>query len=131
MRVVVDSSVIIGVCLAGGRLGPLDGHELRAPAHLTAEVTSALREQAFRGEIPGVRALEALSVLGRLPITHERPGALAPAAFQIATTLGWAKTYDAEYVALAQSFECPLVTLDARLQRGASRVARIVGPTEL
>ena len=131
MRVVVDSSLIVGICLAGGRLGPLDGHELRAPALLPAEVTSALREQSFRHEITPEHARGALSILADLPIAHEPPGSLALDTLQIASDLGWAKTHDAEYVALAQSLDCPLITLDARLQRGAARFARILGPTEL
>ncbi|MGH2992705.1 MAG: hypothetical protein ACRDL1_04125 [Solirubrobacterales bacterium] len=38
---------------------------------------------------------------------------------------------DAGYVALARRLECPLLTIDARLKRGAERIVEIVGPTEL
>ncbi|TAK58309.1 MAG: hypothetical protein EPO22_10940, partial [Dehalococcoidia bacterium] len=98
MQIVVDASVIVGVCLAGGDLGPLAGHSIVAPAHLAAEVTSALREQAFRGDIPSDRAIEAVGFLGAIAIDFEPPGAHSTAAAQLATDLGWAKTYDAEYV---------------------------------
>ena len=52
-------------------------------------------------------------------------------AWEVADALGWAKTYDAEYVALAQHLDCPLLTIDARLARGAGRVVSIVGPADL
>jgi predicted nucleic acid-binding protein len=42
------------------------------------------------------------------------PGELAGEAWRIADELGWAKTYDANYVALARLLGCKLVTLDAR-----------------
>jgi integrase len=35
---------------------------------------------------------------------------------------GWAKTYGANYVALARLLDCRLVTLDARLRRGTARL---------
>lgn len=131
MRLVVDSSVIVSVCLAGGSLGPLDGHELHGPAHLAAEVTSVLRELTYRSEVPLARGSEAVSHLGRLPVSYERPGAHAAAAFQLAEQLGWAKTYDAEYVALAMNLEAALVTLDARLRRTAGAIVTVMGPEEL
>jgi predicted nucleic acid-binding protein len=56
---------------------------------------------------------------------------LAEEAWRIADELGWAKTYDAEYVALASLLDCRLVTVDGRLRRGADRLGFVVGPTEL
>lgn len=53
------------------------------------------------------------------------------AAWRIADDFGWAKTYDAEYVALAKLSECLLVTLDARLRRGADRLGFVKTPEEL
>jgi predicted nucleic acid-binding protein len=45
--------------------------------------------------------------------------------------MGWAKTYDAEYVALARLLGARVVTLDARLRRGADRLGLVVLPEEL
>lgn len=49
----------------------------------------------------------------------------------MAEELGWAKTYDAEYVALARLNNCRLLTLDARLKRAAGHLVDIVAPSEL
>lgn len=45
--------------------------------------------------------------------------------------MGWAKTYDAEYLALAELLKCRFVTLDARLRRGADRLGYVVSPGEI
>jgi len=52
-------------------------------------------------------------------------------AWEIADTFGWAKTYDAEYVALARARNCPLLTFDARLARTAMRLVTVLGPSDL
>lgn len=53
------------------------------------------------------------------------------AAWEVAEEFGWAKTYDAEYVALAKRNDCRLVTVDGRLRRGAERLGFVVTPAEL
>lgn len=55
---------------------------------------------------------------------HER-------AWTLADELGWAKTYDAEYVALAQILDIPLLTVDGRLARGVAHLVPVVGPADL
>jgi len=37
-------------------------------------------------------------------------------AWRVADRLGWAKTYDAEYLALARVLKCRLLTSDAKLK---------------
>ena len=127
---VVDSTVAVHAASAG-TLGPLEVEQLVAPPLLWSEVTSALHGAAWRGTISAGLGAESLDRFLAMPIERRQPRKLYEEAWRIAGELGWAKTYDAEYVALASMLSCRLVTADARLQRGASRVADIVGPEEL
>ena len=53
-------------------------------------------------------------------------------AWRVADRCGFARLYDAAYVALALQTQSTLVTLDAPLRRGpASRLVTILGPAEL
>ncbi len=105
---------------------------LRAPRLLRSEVLSALHAQVWRGAVPVdaahtmLRRLDALaiSLFADELLLHER-------AWAIADQLGWAKTYDAEYVALAQILDVPLLTADGRLARGVEHLIKVIGPAEL
>ncbi len=109
------------------------GGQLIAPPLLWSEVPSALHEMAFRGEISKALAELALQrfLSGKLSIGEQRSEGLATAAWEVAEEFGWAKTYDAEYVALAKAEGCRLVTLDSRLRRGTDRLGFVVTPAEL
>lgn len=134
---VVDASLAVELALdrIGERVSAdldRDG-ELIAPPLLWSEVPSVLHEISFRGEISDALAELALQrfLSGRLSISERRPDGHAAAAWAVAEEFGWAKTYDAEYVALAKAEDCRLVTLDSRLRRGADRLGFIVTPSEL
>jgi predicted nucleic acid-binding protein len=131
MLLVVDASVIVQVSLAGGALGPLAGHELIAPSLLASEVTSILCELAYRDEVPSDHARTAVVRLTSLPIRYERPDGLPERAWDLARSLGWAKTYDAEYLALALMHDAPLFTIDERMRRGAGHVVAMPSPADL
>jgi predicted nucleic acid-binding protein len=77
------------------------GGELIAPPLLWSEVPSVLHEISFRGEISDALAELALQrfLSGRLSIDERRPEGHYAAAWAVAEEFGWAKTYDAEYVA--------------------------------
>jgi predicted nucleic acid-binding protein len=77
-----------------------------------------------------VRSLQRF-LAGKLSIAEHRPDGLAMKAWDVAEEFGWAKTYDAEYVALAMLNDCRLVTVDGRLRRGADRLGFVVTPAEL
>jgi len=85
----------------------------------------------FRSELSPALAQRLLEALATAPIRRVVRDDLYPEAYALAEGLGWAKTYDAEYVALARLLSCPLLTADARLARGASAVVEILLPTAL
>src|SRR5207245_2484280 len=76
-------------------------------------------------------ALEALDRFGSAPITARNPSALGAEAWRLADAFGWAKTCDAEYVALASLLRCRLVTIDAALRRATADLGFVVGPREV
>jgi predicted nucleic acid-binding protein len=128
---VLDASLTVAWCLGAGELEELAPGERCAPALMWSEARSVLHEQAWRGELTtadGDRARRRLSDADVKLRTHPR---LGDETWRIADDLGWAKTYDAEYLALASLLRCRLVTVDARLRRGADRPGFVVGPTEL
>ena len=104
---------------------------LVAPALLWSECTSVLREMQYRDEIGAALKEAALSRILEGPIQRRSPRRLYVEASRLAVELGWAKTYDAEYVALARMLAAPLLTRDARLVRGASRVLSSVNPDHI
>lgn len=128
---VVDASIVVTACLASDGFRFLDGEQLVAPPLLWPESRSALHVMAFRGEAARESARAAAEVLDAAPIEARTPRRLGSDAWELADELGWAKTYDTEYLALARILDCLLLTLDARLRRGAGRLGFVVSPTEL
>ncbi len=57
------------------------------------------------------------------PVQAVELGGLMREAWKVAEEMGWAKTYDANYVALARMLACRLVTLDARMRRATARTS--------
>ncbi len=131
MRLVVDASAALEVCLAAQGFALLADHALVAPPLLPSEILSSLHALRWRREISRELALRALGRLPAMPVTFARPDDHERAAWDIAERLGWAKTYDAEYVALARALESPLLTVDGRLRRGASRFVEVLGPLDV
>lgn len=131
MKLVVDASVVVAASANPVAFARFRGIELVAPPLLWVEVVSALHAAMWRGELRRDQAEPMLRRALDAPIQRVEPEHLPSAAWAVADELGWAKTYDANYVALARSLGCRLVTLDARLRRGTARLGFVIGPTEL
>jgi predicted nucleic acid-binding protein len=121
MRFVVDCGVVLR--LASEELELPDEHRLLAPTLLRSQTLSALHEAVHRGELDADAARDRLRRVNALPIRLLGDAVLRRRAWEIADSLGWAETYDAEYIALTQLQADAFVTLDAEL---AKRVEGLV-----
>lgn len=128
---VIDASAAVPACWTDEGFDPFGDDELVAPPLLRSEARSVLHEGLWRGELERSSTEAARRRLEDAPIairTHRR---LGEEAWRIAEEFGWAKTYDAEYVALAGLLGCRLVTLDGRLRRATERLGFVVLMEEL
>jgi len=119
-RFVVDASAVLHLVSAGVEVS--GGHELLAPTLLRSQTLSALHEAVQRGELPADVARDRLARIGRMPIRLLGDAVLRRRAWDLADQLGWASTYDAEYVALTQLQADAFVTLDADLARSVQGI---------
>jgi predicted nucleic acid-binding protein len=131
VRLVIDASACLEVCLAASGFALLEGHELLAPPLIRSEVLSALRTLDWRRSVSVELVTQARARIPTMPIHLDVGPEHVARTWSIATRLGWAKTYDAEYVALAEHLEVPLLSVDLRLQRGAGAIVRILSPGDL
>jgi len=122
-RFVVDCGVVLQLASEGIEV-PAE-HELLAPTLLRSQTLSALHEAVERGELAADVARERLADIGRMRIRLLGDAVLRRNAWEVADRLGWASTYDAEYVALTKLQADALVTLDA----GLARQVDVIVPT--
>src|SRR5262249_52303649 len=119
-RFVVDSSAVLHMASAGIEVP--GEHRLLAPTLLRSQTLSALHEAVQRGEIPAAVARDHLAHMGRMPIRLLGDAVLRRRAWDLADRLGWAQTYNAEYIALAELQKGTFVTMDAELARGVEGI---------
>jgi predicted nucleic acid-binding protein len=131
LTLVIDASYAVRECSAGTGFALVAEHELVAPPLMWSETRSVLHEAMWRCEVSRTNAERALQRLDDAPVAARRPRRLGRAAWRLADELGWAKTYDAEYLALAELLGCKVLTVDSRLRRGADRLGLVLLPTEL
>jgi len=114
-RFVVDCGVVLHLVSEG--IDVLAEHELLAPTLLRSQTLSALHAAVHGGEIPSDVAFERLARIQGMPIRLLGDAVLRRNAWRIADQLGWAETYDAEYLALTRLQADAFVTLDPELAR--------------
>jgi predicted nucleic acid-binding protein len=83
---------------------------------------STLHEAVERGEIPAGVAREHLALIGKMKIRLLGDAVLRGRAWDLADKLGWASTYNAEYVALTQLQADAFITLDLELARSVEGI---------
>lgn len=116
--VVVDASVLVdllaGTDHADAATTRLRGTAPHAPAHLEAEVLSALGRMHRVGYLSTADVDTALARLTNLPLTRHLLADLLIGAWDHRTSL---RLVDALYVRLATRMAAPLLTTDRRLVR--------------
>ena len=128
-RFVVHAGAVLHLASAG--IDVPAAHQLLAPTLLRSQTLSALHEAVHRGELPAAVARDRLARIGRLPIRLLGDAVLRRRAWDLADRLGWASTYDAEYVALTQLQADAFVTLDAELARRVHGIVATASIDEL
>jgi predicted nucleic acid-binding protein len=123
-RFVVDTGAVLQ--LASEEFEVSAKHELLAPTLLRSQTLSALHEAVQRGELAPDVARDRLARIGRMRIRLLGDAVLRRRAWEVADQLGWASTYDAEYVALTQLQADALVTLDEKLARSVEGIVATV-----
>jgi len=114
-RFVVDCGAVLQLAREEIEVAP--EHELLAPTLLRSQTLSALHEAVHRGELPADEAQELLARIQGIRIRLLGDAVLRRVAWRVADELGWAETYDAEYVALTKLQADAFVTLDTELAR--------------
>ena len=130
MTIILDASVLVAAVIDSSKEGIWAGtltarDDIVAPAVALAEASNVLRRLELSGEIPPGEAAEALRDLLRLGLHTVN---YAPYAERIWALRHNLTCYDAWYVALAESLNCPLATLDRRLIRANGPTCEFIVP---
>lgn len=119
MTVVVDSSVVVATLLGDGPVGQwaealLVSGPLAAPHLMPVEAANVLRRSALAGEISADVASLAHADLVSLPVERFPYSVCAGRVWELRANI---TAYDAWHVALAETLNARLATLDLRLSR--------------
>ncbi len=109
--------------MADAVFGP--GEILHAPHLVDVEVAQVLRRLEGAESLGSARASEAFEDLRALRLVRHSHLPLLDRVWALRSNLS---AYDALYVALAESLEAPLVTLDERLARAPGHTAKVWVP---
>lgn len=129
--IVVDASVLVAVVADDGEAGQharrmLRDQEVCLPDFAIIEVISVLRRLLRSGAVSLQRCEQAFSALENMPAERFSVHPLARRVFELRENVS---PYDAAYVALAESLQCPLCTADRRLAAapGLACEVRVLG----
>jgi predicted nucleic acid-binding protein len=118
--IVVDASALADALIDDGPMGDAarialaaDPH-WAAPAHLVIEVLSVVRGRLLGGKLAPARADDVVRALSSFVIDEIGTTGLVDRIWQLRANLS---TYDAAYVASAESLGCTLVTSDGRIAK--------------
>jgi predicted nucleic acid-binding protein len=95
---------------------------LHAPHLVDVEVAQVIRRYAANGELDSERGRFALADLADFPLFRYPHDFLLPRVWDLRNNL---TTYDAVYVALAETLEAPLLTRDRRLAGTTGHHAKV------
>ena len=130
MTQVVDASVLVAALVDDGEDGrwseiSIGRDALVAPELLLVESSNILCRLERAGIISNIEANAAHSDLLRLDVELFP---FAPFAERVWALRGNLTGYDAWYVAVAERFECPLLTLDRKLSRATGPMCGFLVP---
>ncbi len=118
--IAVDASALVNALTDDGPIGARSRDELGrdphwvAPEHLMVEAFSAIRGRYLGKRISERRAVDALEAMATMSIDLLGTTPLLSRMWQLRDNL---TGYDAAYVAVAELYDCPLVTADRRLRQ--------------
>jgi predicted nucleic acid-binding protein len=127
---VVDASVVVAALVDGGPAGRwaeelFASTPLAAPQLMPVEVANLLRRAALTGDVSDDVAGLAHADLLALPVDLFPYELVAERVWELR---GAVTAYDGWYVAVAESLDAPLATLDGRLARAPGPRCRFLGP---
>jgi len=130
LTAVVDATVIVSALVDDSPVGRwaeelVGDRPLAAPHLMPVEAANLLRRAALAGDVPDSIAALAHADLVALPaelFPYE------PFAARVWELRGAVTAYDGWYVALAESLDAPLPTLDGRLTRAPGPRCRFLTP---
>ena len=125
--IVADASVVVAAVADAGASGAVARQTMTAgacaPAHVDAEVGSALRRLSLHGTLSQTQATRALEALTTLPLVRAPLPPLLAEAWRHRNEVSF---YDSLYVSLAQAKQIPLATADRGLARAAGRYCEVL-----
>ena len=130
MTVIVDASVLVSALIGSGAEGSwaesvIEEDEISAPELVMPETINSLRRLESSGQISRREADGAFRDLMDFRISLYSFEPFAGRVWELRFNL---TSYDAWYVALAESLDYPLATLDVRIRRATGPTCEMVFP---